>query len=185
MDVVVYDGVLQTGKQVGRLEAFIAGLGRGISHEHRAHLPQVGRTRGPGRHAREFLDVVYSMEDCLLFEERAGSGAAGLVHVALDDSTAANLDELGVLSADLDDRQGIAVSRVASNGRRGVCDNLVFHVDAILGRGIGRADYRRRRFAARTGQPDGSHVGTAAGQERLDQPARGFDGIAPAAVVDA
>jgi hypothetical protein len=88
------------------------------------------------------------VRDRLLLEERPGAGAAHPVHVGLDDMAAPHVDELGVLTADLDDRQAAPAIGVEAHGSGGVGDDLVLHDEPGTEIGIGGAEDGRRRVAS-------------------------------------
>ena len=175
VEVVVDHGVLEPREQLRDVEPLAIGAGRRVRHEHGAHLPKIRWPLGLLGERRELGDVVEPVERRLLLEERARAGGAGLVHVALDDLAARDLNELGVLAPDLDDGQAPTVVVVAPDGRRGVGYDLVDHDDAVrLVRERGAQD-RRRSLPAGAGHADGAHIDRRPGEQRRDQPAHGVD----------
>jgi hypothetical protein len=91
----------------------------------------------------------------LLFEERAGAGAADPVHVGLEHAPVAHVDELGVLPADLDDRQAAPALGVEAHRRGGVRHDLVQHGEPVAQAGPGGAHDGGDGVAPRAGEAHG------------------------------
>ncbi len=68
----------------------------------------------------------------MLFQKRARARAAGLVHIAFNNTAALNAHVFGVLAADLDHRQVGAAVHVATGGGGCVGDDLVQHHDVLV-----------------------------------------------------
>ena len=124
----------------------------------------------------------------LLFEERARAGAADAVHVGFEHASVTQVDELGVLATDLDDRETAAVVGVETHGGRGVGHDLVQHRQARGVLGVGRPHHGGDRVAAGAGQADGHDrvraTGRAGGHELGDQAFGRLDRVAVGPPVD-
>ena len=90
-------------------------MGRRLCAARRPNVVHVGNTVGDG----------------LLLEEGSRSRTADPIHVGIDDPAAPDVDELGVLPTDLDDRQAVAVVRIESHGRSRVRNDLVLHHEPL------------------------------------------------------
>ncbi len=97
------------------------------------------------------------MGDRLLLEERARAGAAHAVHVGVDDAAVLDVDELGVLAADLDDGKAAAAVRVERGGGGGVRHDLVLHGETGAELGEGGAEDGRGGVAAGPGDAHRQH----------------------------
>ena len=148
--VVAHHRVLQAGEDVLAAEAVAERLGGHVGDEDRAGLPEVGRPVAERGQPPELGDVVHPVGDRLLLEERAGAGAAHAVHVGVDDAAVLDVDELGVLAADLDDREAAAAVRVERRGGRRVGDDLVLHGEARAEVREGGAERRSPRRRGRS-----------------------------------
>ncbi len=183
--VVAHHRVLQAGEDVLAREAVAERLGRDVGDEHRAGLAEVGRPVALRGQQPELGDVVDAVRDRLLLEERAGAGAAHAVHVGVHHAAALDVDELGVLPADLDDREAAAAVRVQPGGRHGVRDDLVLHREPPVERGIGGAEDGRGGVAPGAGDAHGDdrvgHHLAHLGDQRLCR----LDRVALGAPVDA
>ncbi len=152
--VVAHHRVLQTGEDVLAAEAVTESLGRHVGDEHRARLAEVGGPLAARGQPPELHDVVHAVGDRLLLEERAGAGAAHTVHVGVDHAAVLDVDELGVLAADLDDGEAAAAVRVQTGGRRRVRDDLVLHDEPLPEAGERGAEDRGRGVASGACEPD-------------------------------
>ena len=182
--VVADHRVLQPGEDVLAREALRQRLGGDVGDEHGAGLSQVGGPRALRGQFAEAGDVVDAVDERLFLEEAARSGAADAIHVGLEDAPVLEVDELGVLTADLDDREAAAAVRVEPAGGHGVRDDLVLDREARRERREGGTYDGRGGVAARAGQADrhdrfGGHLG-----DLRDQRLRRLHGIAVGAAVD-
>ena len=168
-----------------RREAVGQRLGGDVGDEHGAGLAQVGRRLGARRQGAELGDVVEPVRQRLLLEERTRARAADAVHVGLEHAPVAHVDELGVLAADLDDRQAAAAVCVEAHGGRGVGHDLVQHREPLAEGGIGGTHDGRHGVAPGAGQADGRHVVVRPRRPQVgDEPLGRLDRVAVGAPVD-
>lgn len=184
-DVVLDHRVLQPGEDVVALETVGQRLGGHVGDEHGAGLAQVGRFGGARRQCAEAGDVVEAVRQRLLLEERSRAGAADTVHVGLEHAPVAHVDELGVLAADLHDRQAASALGVEAHGRGGVSDDLVQDGQPRAEVGIGGAHHGSDGVAPRTREADRRHAIVGPRTRKLgDQALGGLDRIAVGAPVE-
>ena len=121
VEVVVGDGVRQPGHEILLVSTPLE-VGVDVAlHEDGAALAEAhGRFRRQGQ-VGELPDDLDAQLLGLLLEERARAGGAGLVHGEVDHDAVLQADELGVLSADLEDGVGHPVDQLAADeGRAGL-----------------------------------------------------------------
>ena len=148
--------------------------------------PEVGRPVAQRGQPPELGDVVHAVGDRLLLEERAGAGAADAVHVGVDDAAVLDVDELGVLAADLDDGEAAAAVRVERRGGRVAWATISFcTVRRSAEVREGGAEDGRRGVAAGAGEADGDHRARRHLGDLGDQRLGRLDGVALGAPVDA
>jgi hypothetical protein len=121
----------------------------------------------------------------LFLEERAGAGAAHAVHVGIDHAAALDVDELGVLAADLDDGDAAPTGRVEAHGGRRVRDDLVLDREPRAQVRIRGPEHGGGGVSSRSGDAHGDH---RLGQHLADlggQRLCRLDGVALGAAIDA
>ncbi|OPZ45756.1 MAG: hypothetical protein BWY94_01120 [Actinobacteria bacterium ADurb.BinA094] len=176
--VVAHHRVLQAGEDVRPAETVAKGLRGHVGDEHRARLAEVGRTLAARRQASELGDVVDAVGDGLLLQERAGPRAADPVHVGVDHAPVLDVDELGVLPADLDDGEAATAVRVKLGSRDRVSDDLVLYHEPFPQTRQGGAEDRRGGVAPGAGEADGDHRVADHLAGLRDQRLRRLDGVA-------
>ncbi len=183
-DVVLDHRVLQPGEDVGPREAVGQRLGGDVGDEHGTGLAEVGRIVGAGREGPKPGDVVEPEGEGLLLEERARAGAADAVHVGFGHASVTHVDELGVLPADLDDREAAAAVGVEAHGGGGVRHDLIEHGEAGRKAGVGGPHDGRHGVAPRPGQADRDHRVARPRRAQVGHQALGrFDRVAVGAPV--
>ena len=127
-----------------------------------------------------FLPEVHNVADAgelapLLGDERAGAGAARLVHGAVHDPALGEPDVFGVLPADLEN--GVD-PRIEVNRAGGVSRDLVQDIDRVPA--VAGGEQGTDNLAAAAGHGAGEHAlaGQGAGDELLHQRLRGAHRIA-------
>jgi hypothetical protein len=182
---IAHHGVLQTGENVVAREAVVQRLSGHVGDEHCAGLAEIGRPLAARREPPELLDVFDAVGQRLLLEERAGAGAAHAIHVGVDDAAALDVDELGVLAADLDDGEAAAAGRVEPRGGGRVRDDLVLDGEPRAEMRIRGPEHGGRGVASRSGDAHGDHWAGQHLADLGDQRLRRFYRVALGAAVDA
>ncbi len=172
VQVVGDDGERQAGHDVAPGRSLRDGLADVGVDEGRAVLAELERRGGLHRDGADLLGVGdVEVPGGRLLQERAGPGAAGLVHGVVDRDVVAQRDVLGVLPADLED--GVD-GRIERRGAGGVGHDLV-----VDGAGAAEDAQQLARRAGGGGQHDlhgllaadlvgelAHHLGEAAAQRR-------------------
>ena len=163
MQIVLHDGVAQSGRNVCLRNAFGSGRSNGSFNEYRTALAQCGRALCGQRQRTKFYQWD-AHTGSLFFHKRTGTGSADLVHLKIHNFTVLDADVFAILSADLKHSIDFRHPMSSSLGLR---SDLIPHgigTDALadaLPPGTGHA-YRRKAHCAKpfpdTGQPltDGS-----------------------------
>ena len=163
VQVVLHDGVAQSGRNICLWNAFGSGRSNGSFNEYRTALAQCGRALCGQRQRTKFYQRDPHAGGLFLYK-RTGARCADLVHLEIHDLTVFQADVFAVLPADLKDSIHL---RHPVRSAFCLCRDLVPHgirADAFadaLPPGTGHA-YRRKAHCAKTfpdtGQPltDGS-----------------------------
>jgi len=152
VQVVLDDGIVETGEDGGRGGAGSHGLVNNLGHEHRAVLPE-GHAgwRGQGLPAQLGHVLDAGEFGALFLDEGTGAGAARLVHGAIRHPAVGQADVLGVLPPDLKNR---VHTRVVMERTRGVGHDFI---------------HDENRLPAKTGQQQRAHhLPPAAGNPERD-----------------
>ena len=176
---------LKAGEDVVARVAVGQRLGGHVGDEHRAGLTQVGRVDGaPARSPKPAM----SSRPCATACSSRNEPVPALHTRFMSDSRMrppAIADVLGVLAADLDDREAATAVGVEAHGGGRVSDDLVLHHEACAELGVGGPEHRRGRVAAGAGEAHGRHLGAARLSHDLrHQRLRRLHGVAVGAPVD-
>ena len=173
VQVVAHDGEGKAGGYVALGGTGGEGRTNGALHEDRATLAQIDRCFARKRE-RSVLGERYGETSGLLLDKAARSGSANLVHLKVGDLPAGERDELGILSADLEDGVDLRVGMCRAGSLAG---DLVHH-------GVGAHELADEAAAgARRGHGADLHLGTQAGGQRCQPLAHGTARVAASAQV--
>ena len=173
VQVVAHDGEGKAGGYVALGGTGGEGRTNGALHEDRATLAQIDRCFARKRE-RSVLGERYGETSGLLLDKAARSGSANLVHLKVGDLPAGERDELGILSADLEDGVDLRVGMCRAGSLAG---DLVHH-------GVGAHELADEAAAgARRGHGADLHLGTQAGGQRCQPLAHGTARVVASAQV--
>ena len=143
VQIIFDDGIAQSGDEFVRFRALLLMIDEIGLHEHGAAFAEADRRFRAEREIAEFFLDVDAELFGLLFEERARSGGAGMIHLEIHDDGIINADIFGILPPDFENRVHF---RVNMHGRPRLRRDFVAHgvrADEIAGQiaaGAGRGD---------------------------------------------